>query len=581
MAVTTAAAVVVESLGDDGSGRVEGKMVVMVLSSMDLPTIDVNLEPEKIENEEERNSFFHCDLFDTEIVHKLAQMLLPGLATACVDNTSGDLFKTPGSVAVNLRNEMIDYLTHRSQSFVAESVVLEGDLEGEVSDHPFDIISYFVDDFASSKRNMFSRFSGWLLSDLREDKIDDFVQEMEMNRFWLLDRRETLAETLVKNVDFKNLSHCSMKFNSAQELANHVDHCSFRSMICQNQGCDARFCASHLEKHDSTCPFKMIPCEQNCSDSIMRREMDRHCITSCPMKLVNCPFYGMGCRSAIAQCMIDKHCTDNLHSHLLYILQGTYRKASEEDLKRRVEQILQASSNNQLAEAQGVRSLRLIVKDIDSKLGRLEVSTKKNKSAENMAKNIKINGSKQNQQTSNPVNSSDKVEVNAIMNKNSAENYVENKDGECSCTKSNGSDESIHTSDMAILSVEAEVSSVNKEKDAEATENSAISKDRAGNKIKNKDAGDVNLRIKDEEITETNTASLSGKVEVSAASKDNAEHYIKNKNIDNNNLKGKDNEETIHTSKMENLEGGYRLTCCCQIKVDLSLKSFFFYFVSN
>ncbi|MCI13472.1 TNF receptor-associated factor family protein, partial [Trifolium medium] len=95
---------------------------------MDLPTIDVDLEvPKKIEEDEKKEGpLFHCSLCDTEVIHKLAQMFLPGLASACVDNTTGGLFKTPGSVAVDLRREMIDYLTLRTESFVAESVILEG-----------------------------------------------------------------------------------------------------------------------------------------------------------------------------------------------------------------------------------------------------------------------------------------------------------------------------------------------------------------------------------------------------------------------------------------------------------------------
>ena len=310
---------------------------------MDLPTIDVDLGPERIQEEKVGGPVFFCDNCDTEVVHKLAQMFLPGLATACVDNTSGDFFKTPGSVAVDLRKEMIEYLTQRSESFVAESVILEGGPDGEVSDHPFDIISNFVDDFASSKRNLFTRVSGLLLSEMREDKIDDFIQEMEMNGFWPLDRRETIAETFIKNVDFKNKFHCGTKFNSAAELANHVSHCNFRTMICENEGCNARFTAGHLEKHDSTCPFKIIPCEQRCSDRIMRREMDRHCITVCPMKLVNCPFYAVGCRSAIAQCLIEKHRSDDVRSHLWHLLKGKYKQASGEDLQQRVEQIVQVS----------------------------------------------------------------------------------------------------------------------------------------------------------------------------------------------------------------------------------------------
>jgi len=310
---------------------------------MDMPTIDVDLGPEKLEDEKQAGPLLHCDLCDTEVIHKLAQMFLPGLASACVDNTSGDLFKTAGSIAVDIRKEMIEYLTQRSESFVAESVILEGGPDGEVSDHPYDIISNLVDDFASSKRNLFSRVSGWLLSEKREDNIEDFVQEMEVNGFWTLERREKIAETLLKNVDFENSYHCSMSFNSAEDLANHLDDCNFRSIICENEGCNSRFCASHLKDHDSTCPFKIIPCEQKCPANIMRREMDRHCITVCPMKLVNCPFYAIGCRSAVAQCMIEKHRSDDINSHLWHFLKGIYKEASGDDLTRRVEEIIQVS----------------------------------------------------------------------------------------------------------------------------------------------------------------------------------------------------------------------------------------------
>jgi homogentisate solanesyltransferase len=190
---------------------------------------------------------------------------------------------------------------------------------------------------------LFSQVSGRLLSEKREDKIDDFVQEMEINGFWLLDKREAIAHILLKNVDFKNAFHCNRKFMSAEGLAEHVCHCSFRSLTCTNEGCNARFCASHLEKHDSVCPFKIVPCEQKCSGSIMRREMDRHCITVCPMKLVNCPFYALGCQSAIPYCVIEQHCSDTVHFHLLYVLQVIHKEASEEDLKRRVDQLEQVS----------------------------------------------------------------------------------------------------------------------------------------------------------------------------------------------------------------------------------------------
>ncbi|KAJ8754451.1 hypothetical protein K2173_005612 [Erythroxylum novogranatense] len=335
--------------------------------AMDPPLTDVELEPEG-------GLTFHCDLYDTELVHKIAQAFLLGLATACVDNTTGGIFKSPGSVAVDIRKEMIDYATQRSESFVAESVMQEGSPEMEVSDHPFDIISDFVDDFASSKRNFFSRVSGWLLSEKREDKVDDFVQEMEINGFWLLVRREALAQTLVTNVDFKNTFHCDKKFNTSEELVEHVASCGFRPLNCTNEGCTAIFCASQKEKHDSLCPFKIIPCEQKCPDSLMRREMDRHCITLCPMKLVNCPFYAVGCQSTVPKCLIQQHNSDDLHSHVLYILKNNYYKeAPVEALKQRADQILQASSG-ELGEARDLRTLNLRVKNLDAKLGPLEVS---------------------------------------------------------------------------------------------------------------------------------------------------------------------------------------------------------------
>ncbi|KAJ6756215.1 NEUROFILAMENT HEAVY POLYPEPTIDE-LIKE [Salix purpurea] len=291
---------------------------------MDLPTSDMELvrENEKIEDDKERGLTFHCELYDTEIVHKLAQAFLPGLSTACVNNTTGDMFRNPGSVAADIRKEMVDYLTQRSERFVAESVVLEG----------------------------------WLLSEKREDKIDDFVQEMEISGFWLLDRREAVAQILVKNVDLKNIFHCDKKSNTAEELAEHVVNCGFRTMNCTNEGCSTVFCVSHLEKHDSACPFKIIPCEQQCSENVLRREMDRHCITVCRMKIVSCPFYAVGCQSTMPHFRIQQHCSDNLLSHLLYTLKTIHKGGSEEDLKKRVDQIVESSSGG-LADARDARSL--------------------------------------------------------------------------------------------------------------------------------------------------------------------------------------------------------------------------------
>ncbi|KAL3029834.1 hypothetical protein AAZX31_03G186500 [Glycine max] len=529
-----------------------------------MPTIDVDLGPEKLEDEKQGGPLLHCDLCDTEVVHKLAQMFLPGLASACVDNTSGDLFKTPGSVAVDLRKEMIEYVTQRSESFVAESVILEGSPDGEVSDHPFDIISNLVDDFVSSKRNLFSRVSGWLLSEKREDKIDDFVQEMEMNGFWTLDRREIIAETLLKNVDFENSYHCNMSFNSAEELANHVDNCNFRTMICENEGCNSRFCAAHLKNHDSTCAFKIIACEQKCSDSIMRREMDRHCITVCPMKLVKCPFYVVGCRSAVAQCMIEKHCLDDVNSHLWHLLKGIYKKAYGDDLKRRVEQIVQASSSSRLAEARDVRSLNFIVKDIEAKLGPFKVSAVEKNNGETVTKNgqgeggeTDMNGREKSMKASDMVNSPDKAELSGMVNMNNAENTTKNEDRESVPLENKGFEEIAQTSNMTNLSDKTEVGLPNDEIKDDADSELKIKGNEESTQTQKEKLSNEEVSATDkgnEESTQTHKEKLSNE-KVSATNEGSAENSIKSNYNEDNKFEVKDNEQSIQNSKMKT-EGG-------------------------
>ncbi|XP_019198356.1 PREDICTED: uncharacterized protein LOC109192242 [Ipomoea nil] len=335
---------------------------------MDPPASDAD-KPATIEEVKEEGPMFPCNLFDTEMVHKIAQEFLTGLSSACVDNTTGGIFKSPGSVAVDIRREMVDYLVHRSETFVAESIVLEGDANTEAPTDAFDIISDIIDEFAHSKRNFFSRVSGWVLSDRREDRIDDFVQEMETNGFWLIGRREAVAQTLLRNVDFKNTYHCSMKYRSDEELQQHLPSCNFRVMNCDHEGCNVIFIAGRAEEHDSSCPFKIIPCEQKCPETIMRRDMDRHCITTCQMKLVNCPFYPVGCQSTVPQCNIPQHRTENLQAHLVCILKLVHKEASPEALNKRAEQLLEASPRAKLAASRDARALTFAIKDLEGKLG--------------------------------------------------------------------------------------------------------------------------------------------------------------------------------------------------------------------
>lgn len=354
---------------------------------MDTSFTDVELKPEKIEDVKEEGEKFHCDLSDKELVHKIALTLLEGLSSACVDMTTGDIFKSPGTVAADIRKEMLDYLTERSESFVAESVILEGGPEEEKSNQPYDIVSDFIDDFLGIKKNLLSRVSGWLLSEMREEKIDDFVQEMELNSFWLLERREAIAQTLLKNVDFKNGYHCDMKFKSYDELEQHHLKCGFRTVTCENQGCSATFSAAQMEKHDSICHFKILSCEQRCPEVLIRQEMDKHCITTCPMKLVNCPFYSIGCQATVTRSNIKEHCADDVSSHVIYALLYLHKGASAKDMGPHAQQIEQESSGR-LAGMHGVRSFTSAVKDIDSKLGPMKVEKKHDDNGKDERKSV-------------------------------------------------------------------------------------------------------------------------------------------------------------------------------------------------
>ncbi|XP_008795914.2 uncharacterized protein LOC103711521 [Phoenix dactylifera] len=314
----------------------------------------------------------HCD---AEMVHKIAQLLLPGLATACVDATAGNLFSGPSYVAVDLRKEMVEYLTQRSQTYLAESIIHPDDAdldrnptEGKPDD-PADIVSDLMEDFASSKRTIFGRVSGWLLSDTREDKIDDFGQEMEMNRFWPIDRRESVSEILLRNLDFKNEFHCRMKFDTEKALAEHKNGCEFRPAECDSEGCTAKFCAAHRERHYAACPYRVVACEQGCPESLVRREMDRHCITVCPMRMVNCPFFPVGCQSAFPACGLARHCTEFLRSHLLCVLPLVHKPEglSTEEMERRA-QLLEEQAQGELSEALDVRSLTFAIKEQEAEI---------------------------------------------------------------------------------------------------------------------------------------------------------------------------------------------------------------------
>ncbi|KAL6846892.1 hypothetical protein ACP4OV_022745 [Aristida adscensionis] len=319
----------------------------------------------------EDGPLLQCPYCDSEATHKLAQFLLPGLAAVCVDSTTGDLFKSPSAVAVELRKEMVDYVTRRSETFIADAL-----LESEASrgpgadqalpDDPFEIVSVFMDDFSIAKRNLIGHVSGWLLSDSRDDKVDDFVQEMELTRFWPLRRREAIAEVLLKNVDAKTRFHCPEKHEDDDRLAGHRAQCSFRPVACPNAGCRARVSVRSMAGHDAGCGFKVLACEQGCEKRLRRRDMDRHCVTVCALRPTRCPF---GCDASFPDRDLDKHCDDELQAHLVKVLKQIHKKGlKEEELKERALVMDKGDHHAKLARALDARSLTSVVKELEAKM---------------------------------------------------------------------------------------------------------------------------------------------------------------------------------------------------------------------
>ncbi|XP_078445272.1 TRAF-like superfamily protein [Wolffia australiana] len=329
---------------------------------MDLPPSPEILLPVK----NNRNSF-PCRFIDSEETHQISHLLLPSLAAACIDCTAGDPFRQPASVALQLRQELQEHLLKTSETHFLES-------RNSQNDRPSEIIADFLDDFAGSRKSLIGAISGWLLSEFREDKIDDLAQEMEEKGFWPQDQREALAETLIRDLDLKEKFCCKMVFDEFEELAAHEMGCRFRPVNCVNNGCKALICAIRLEEHDSVCPFKMIKCEQKCEMNVPRREMDRHCITICSMKLVNCPFYQVGCSvEAFPQHQVERHCTEFLRFHVLHVLKLIHKEEAESDeMKRRVQRLEKFEDLSQLAEAMDVRSLTFAIKKMEAKLIKVE-----------------------------------------------------------------------------------------------------------------------------------------------------------------------------------------------------------------
>lgn len=264
-----------------------------------------------------------CSFYDVEEVDRITQALLVALAAACVEKTSGT-FLQRAAVVPDVKKEMLVYLNQQSESYASggsSSQSIKSAGLAEVVAHPTQIVKDMLENFIKSKRNMFSRVSGIVIDAHKDDKIDDFVLELELTGVWLAGKREVLAKALLRRLDQRKIYHCEMKFESEKELAQHQINCVQRPVSCPNEGCDAVYSATYAEAHDASCGFKLLPCFLECESSVQRKEMQNHCATVCPMKKMKCPYHSVGCPHIMAQGLLESHCTEYMGHHLLETLQ--------------------------------------------------------------------------------------------------------------------------------------------------------------------------------------------------------------------------------------------------------------------
>ncbi|XP_024363356.1 uncharacterized protein [Physcomitrium patens] len=318
-----------------------------------------------------------CGYYDVEQVHYLTQALLVTLAKACVEKTAGDPFSQRAGVLPDIKKEMLEYLHQQSEAYACGSGISSHGM-GQVLP-PSKVVDDIFESFIKSKKNLFSRVSSKIIDSIKkEDKVDDFVKELDRTGVWVVGRREARAKALLKRVDRSKTYHCEMKFDTDKELEDHRSTCNLRPYNCKNNGCGAFYSAHHAAAHDTSCPHKLLSCKLECGSLIPRGEMEAHVVTVCPMKIVKCPYHAVGCLHAMAQKLLEQHCTEHMGQHLLETLQ--YVQNHEVAIGSHVHRIVlleKALQLTQRSEAVDIGTVLLTVKEHENRVKQLEAEVKK------------------------------------------------------------------------------------------------------------------------------------------------------------------------------------------------------------
>lgn len=283
-----------------------------------------SLQPQVVAQPSSALRLKECGYYDVPQAQEICRSLLYAWGAACLEKTSGaGLFNhIPADTVESVRKEMIEYVQYHVDAYATGS-------RGRCSQlsEPVKVIQEILENFVKSKRNIYRRVSSTIFtSEAQDDRIEEFAEELEKRRSWVVWEREALAKLHLRRVDRSKMNHCDMKFESMEELAQHKKGCPQRPVMCENENCEEIIAAMNARSHDETCPFKMLPCEQKCKAMVMRREMQEHCRSVCLMKPIKCPFHEMGCAQILPQSLMEHHCSQSTCGHLFLLLQNLQKQ---------------------------------------------------------------------------------------------------------------------------------------------------------------------------------------------------------------------------------------------------------------
>ena len=94
-------------------------------------------------------------------------------------------------------------------------------------------------------------------------------------------------------------------------------------------GCEWMGQIRDLIVHLSTCKFHPISCPNTCGTPTFQRQNLVQHLSICPKEHVRCPFSSVGCSDVMERTELLVHKKDNIHQHLLKILQKTNQVSSK------------------------------------------------------------------------------------------------------------------------------------------------------------------------------------------------------------------------------------------------------------